>query len=519
METQVTPEKLKQLETTTGDNVWELSKQGKLLLVFLRMFACPYCRKAINDVNEISKSLKQLRVQVVFVHQGPEEMAVDVFKKFGSDLIRYSEITPHEETNEDRSLSSGIRDKLPFYEIVDSECEYYRMFGLSKINKLNFVRREWSTVNKAQERWGWDSQRMNIFQLGAFFVLDQGGEVFSSLRPRGQTNIHDLAELINVRQHVRFFPDHTKEVIYYPLNENENLNSKEQDQEKNNEQEKNRLEMENSVQIQEKYQEYRDFVHYAISDQSVYHHHHRLTRENRSTDQTSEHTDAITVEENENDSEKRRESQSQSETDRNSSEPLNRLPIPIFSKSSKFSSLLKCSPQRNRKERSYTEEEIKQVLGQWRLETVIQDDELLPFFKTFCTKELSVENVLFYETIKKFSRNIQKWIDQNDIQKHRNQVCSFIESIINEYLLFSSDNMVNVDRSHYQSFSSLLEEFQYYINDKESHDETIFDSVEKLQKSCKKAEDAVVLNMSDPFSRFLWSIEGERAAIYSIVKE
>eukprot|EP00761_Pharyngomonas_kirbyi_P000666 gb/GECH01000666.1/.p1 GENE.gb/GECH01000666.1/~~gb/GECH01000666.1/.p1 ORF type:complete len:372 (+),score=118.48 gb/GECH01000666.1/:1-1116(+) len=309
METEVTKDKLQKLQTASGENVWDLLNHGKVILLFLRIFGCPYCRKAIYDVNEIVKPLKQMKMSVVFVHQGPEEMARDVFEQYGSNLKRMKDVADSED--------AGPSNKFPFYEVVDAEREYYRLFNLPEFNMRNFQRKEQKTWNRCTQLYGSDELLGDILQLGGLFVINQDGSVFSSLRQHGQTNLHELAEFIHIPMDVRFSSDHTKQV-YYRLGEEYDDDGHEtaEDGTKNtshvsspqrresdttemieeHDHSKRRQQHHQPVPVQEKYKEYSNLELQPVSKQKIY----KRQSKNENENEKAKEKEKEKVKENEN---------------------------------------------------------------------------------------------------------------------------------------------------------------------------------------------------------------------------
>jgi len=74
---------LASVHTESGVNLLALAEDSPVLLVFLRHFGCPFCRKAISDVAEIQQVLADRGVRPVFVHLGTPEIAKAHFDYYG----------------------------------------------------------------------------------------------------------------------------------------------------------------------------------------------------------------------------------------------------------------------------------------------------------------------------------------------------------------------------------------------------------------------------------------------------
>jgi peroxiredoxin len=61
-------------DTIQGENLRELSDQGKVLLVFLRHFGCPFCKDTMDHIAAVRKDFTQCGTRVVLVYMvSPEE--------------------------------------------------------------------------------------------------------------------------------------------------------------------------------------------------------------------------------------------------------------------------------------------------------------------------------------------------------------------------------------------------------------------------------------------------------------
>jgi len=93
------------LMTNRGERVSELSKQGPVLLVFLRHFGCTFCRESLVELSKIKQEADEKNVKIVLVHMSRTAYANEVLKVY--DLQDVSHIS-------------------------DPEQEYYRQYGLSR---------------------------------------------------------------------------------------------------------------------------------------------------------------------------------------------------------------------------------------------------------------------------------------------------------------------------------------------------------------------------------------------------
>ena len=73
--------------TESGTTLLALTHESPVLLVFLRHFGCPFGRKTLNDVSDLTEKLTSRGVRPVFVHMGTPELAAHYF-----DYYRLSEV-------------------------------------------------------------------------------------------------------------------------------------------------------------------------------------------------------------------------------------------------------------------------------------------------------------------------------------------------------------------------------------------------------------------------------------------
>ncbi|RME96870.1 MAG: AhpC/TSA family protein [Bacteroidetes bacterium] len=96
---------LQEMRTNQGNNLWELSQQHPVLLVFLRHFGCTFCREALADIAQKRKDIEASGTQVVFVHMTENKTAERYFSRYELQGVEH---------------------------ISDPECHFYAAFGLVK---------------------------------------------------------------------------------------------------------------------------------------------------------------------------------------------------------------------------------------------------------------------------------------------------------------------------------------------------------------------------------------------------
>jgi peroxiredoxin len=160
------------VRTESGAELFALSHESPVLLVFLRHFGCSFCRKAISDVAELIPQLSSRGVRPVFVHLGTPEIAQAHFAYYGIPEV-------------DR--------------IHDPEAHLYREFGLGRQNPAR------SLINPAV-LWSWfirgDLFRHGIGRIetdghqmpGVFLLRD--GKIARGFRHRNISDQPDYLKLI-----------------------------------------------------------------------------------------------------------------------------------------------------------------------------------------------------------------------------------------------------------------------------------------------------------------------------------
>ena len=93
------------MTTSRGRTVAELSRAQPVLLVFLRHFACTFCREALQDLSNNRGIIDAMGATLVLVHMSEDETANEYF---------------------DNYRLSGVEH------VADPGCQHYRTFGLAK---------------------------------------------------------------------------------------------------------------------------------------------------------------------------------------------------------------------------------------------------------------------------------------------------------------------------------------------------------------------------------------------------
>jgi peroxiredoxin len=163
---------LKEMKTNKGNNLYDLSMQHGVLVVFLRHFGCAFCREALHELGEQKKSLVKSGVKLVFVHMSDDETADLFFKKMGLGGIEH---------------------------VSDIQSKYYSKFGLVKasFNQLfglnNFIRG--FTSGAFLGRYGIANIAGDAFQMPGVFAIAQG-QIKSSFKHKLISDRPDYLQLV-----------------------------------------------------------------------------------------------------------------------------------------------------------------------------------------------------------------------------------------------------------------------------------------------------------------------------------
>ncbi len=96
---------LELIHTNEGRNLWTVSHEKPVLMVFLRHFGCVFCRAAMNDIGTRRERIEGDGYHIVLVHMADNALAEKYFRKFNLEGCSH---------------------------ISDPHCEIYAMFGLVK---------------------------------------------------------------------------------------------------------------------------------------------------------------------------------------------------------------------------------------------------------------------------------------------------------------------------------------------------------------------------------------------------
>lgn len=144
---QLDSEILEAIFTNKGNDLNDLTKRSRVLLIFLRHFGCPFCRESLDDLAAVRPQLQQQGIKIVFVHLA-EEMYADMY------LAQHG--LEHEE------------------HISDPDMSLYEYFGLQKggFREL-YGLKVWSRVIQMTYQPQVNQNTGNWRQMPGLFLLHQ----------------------------------------------------------------------------------------------------------------------------------------------------------------------------------------------------------------------------------------------------------------------------------------------------------------------------------------------------------
>lgn len=152
----VTEEVLKNIIIDETTNLFDLSHEKTVLLVFLRHFGCIFCRQALKDISQKQNHFKENNTEVIFVHMADMDKANEYFSEFGLE---------------------GVKS------ISDPETKIYANFGLVKgsVSQL-YGLSVWAKGIKASTQEGLSFFAKPIgdsFQMPGIFIIYKGEFIYS----------------------------------------------------------------------------------------------------------------------------------------------------------------------------------------------------------------------------------------------------------------------------------------------------------------------------------------------------
>jgi len=95
----------KEIISSKGDSLYDISMNSPVLINFLRHFGCTFCREAMSDIYKIKDSLIEKNITPVFVHMSDNKTAEHWLEKY---------------------------NWVDVHHISDPTCDLYAKFGLVK---------------------------------------------------------------------------------------------------------------------------------------------------------------------------------------------------------------------------------------------------------------------------------------------------------------------------------------------------------------------------------------------------
>jgi peroxiredoxin len=91
--------------SSRGRTLAEISRDGPLMIVFLRHLGCTFCKEALQDLAKTQKQIEQLGVSIALVHMSHPKQVSTTVKRYGLEEVD---------------------------QFCDGTCEIYRAFGVER---------------------------------------------------------------------------------------------------------------------------------------------------------------------------------------------------------------------------------------------------------------------------------------------------------------------------------------------------------------------------------------------------
>ncbi len=138
------------VNTNKNNNLYELSIERPVLLVFLRQFGCLYCRESLSDISSLLSEIESRNIKLVLVHMSEYDLANTYLEKYQLDKEE---------------------------QISDPLCSLYAKFGLVKgsVGQL-FGLKVWARGFGQAIKGNFYSLRQigDALQMPGLFVLHKG---------------------------------------------------------------------------------------------------------------------------------------------------------------------------------------------------------------------------------------------------------------------------------------------------------------------------------------------------------
>jgi thiol-disulfide isomerase/thioredoxin len=154
--------------TNLDENLFDLSNNKPVLIVFLRHLGCPFCKEFLQTISESENKIKEKNIELCFVHMSDDKVAKSELQKFQFKLLRT---------------------------ISDANADLYHVFGLKNatFSQLFDINNLWRSL-KVTIKNGASLKKSygNTFQTQGIFLLHKG-EIISSFVPKTVSQKPDLS--------------------------------------------------------------------------------------------------------------------------------------------------------------------------------------------------------------------------------------------------------------------------------------------------------------------------------------
>jgi peroxiredoxin len=172
----IDPKILAIMITQNDETVLNIANVKPTMLIFLRHFGCPFCRKAMDDLSKLRPRLASLNTELVLVHMAENNIADTYFRKF--KLVGVSHVS-------------------------DPDCRFYTAFGLKKGSLTQiFGFQSWIRGFVVQSKYGAEVNKQlgDNFQMSGAFMLFEGNVIDSYVHKNtfDRPNYEDMINSISL---------------------------------------------------------------------------------------------------------------------------------------------------------------------------------------------------------------------------------------------------------------------------------------------------------------------------------
>jgi peroxiredoxin len=141
-------------KTNDGKTLLELSRDSRVLLVFVRHLGCTFCRETVHEISKLESVIHDKKLKLVFVHMSDPAYGDEFFSKYYQSSVSH---------------------------ISDPQRLLYQSLGLRRgslsqiFGPSTFIRGFWAGMIKGH---GLGKPEGDPMQLGGFFIISEGRIVF-----------------------------------------------------------------------------------------------------------------------------------------------------------------------------------------------------------------------------------------------------------------------------------------------------------------------------------------------------